>query len=465
MSTDMPRVLVADDQADVLRALRMLLRDAGYAVDTAGSPSQAIECLGRSRYDLLLMDLNYARDTTSGAEGLELIRRTRELDDILPVVVMTAYGSVDIAVRVMREGAGDFVEKPWDNQRLLNIVAAQLDLSRLRRRQRGLEESIKDLQAGGDRTIVAESAAMRDVLSLIQRVGPSDATVLITGDNGVGKGVIAAALHRASERAEQASLTVDMGTLSGGLVEAELFGHEKGAFTDARGERIGRFELADGGTLFLDEIANCPLDQQSKLLRVIESGEFERLGSSRTRKTDVRVVCATNADLPGEVEAGRFRRDLFYRINTVEVRIPPLRERRDDILPLATHFLARFNAKYRRSLEGFSEAAAVALQNSSWPGNVRELAHAVERAVLLAAGSRIAPADLRLEQVGAQAGPTDPLESMTLDDAERVLISRALQRHGGNVRDAGEALGLSRSAMYRRLERHGLGQEDPDDGR
>jgi DNA-binding NtrC family response regulator len=463
-ATTASRVLVADDQRDVLRALKMLLSDAGYAVDTASSPADVAKRLAEAQYDLLLMDLNYARDTTSGAEGIELIRRAKKLDESLPVVVMTAYGNVDIAVRVMREGAIDFIEKPWDNQRLLNVVGSQLDLSRLKRRARALEASIEDLRDGGDHTIVAESASMKEVLSLVERVGPSDATVLIAGENGVGKGVVAAALHRASARSGHALLTADMGTLSGGLVEAELFGHERGAFTDARSERMGRFELADHGTLFLDEIANCPPEQQSKLLRVIESGEFERLGSSRTRSTDVRVLCATNADLRAEVKAGRFREDLFYRVNTVEIHIPPLRKRLEDLVPLALHFLAKLSVKYRRDLDGFSDDAVSAMKRYPWFGNVRELAHAVERAVLLARGSRVVPGDLRLEAPVARSGG-DVLETMTLDDAESELIARALERHSGSVRDAADSLGLSRSAMYRRLERHGLGTDESGETR
>ncbi|MEM7244570.1 MAG: sigma-54 dependent transcriptional regulator [Acidobacteriota bacterium] len=454
-ATASPRILIADDQDDVLRALRMLLKDEGFVVGTVSSPKDALAQLAEQPQDLLLADLNYTRDTTSGEEGLELLREVRDRHPELPVVVMTAYGNVDVAVKALQEGARDFIEKPWDNVRLVNVLRAQLDLSAARRREHALSETLRDLQGRKGR-LVGSSPALTEILELIDRVADSDATVLITGENGVGKGVVATALHEASGRADRPLVTVDMGTLSGGLIEAELFGHEAGAFTDAKGERAGRFEVADGGTLFLDEIANCPIEQQARLLRVIESGEFERLGSSVTRRVDVRLACATNADLQAEVEAGRFREDLYYRLNTVEIRVPPLRDRREDIRSLAEHFLARFRTKYRRETVGFSDGAEAALLAAALPGNVRELAHAVERAVLLAPGPRVTAADLRLGDSTRETAQPSDWDDLTLDDAEKRVIQRALQRHDGNVREAARQLGVSRSALYRRLERHGI---------
>src|ERR687892_1104354 len=387
MRTDPPiRILVADDQADVLEALRLLLKPEGYVIDTVSSPQQLTRALELKDYDVVLMDLNYTRDTTSGEEGLDILQRIHMADESLPVVVMTAWGSVNVAVEAMRRGARDFIQKPGENERLMSIVRTQTELGRAIRRGRQLEAANQALMADGHSPLLAESAAMRPVLDVIARVGPSDANVLITGENGTGKGLVAQALHAASPRASRPMVTINAGGVSEGVFESELFGHVKGAFTDARQDRVGRFELADGSTLFLDEIANVPLSQQQKLLRVLEMGELERLGSSKTRKANVRLISATNADLNAEVAAGRFRQDLLFRINTIELRLPALRERREDIPALATHFLEQHARRYRKHLNGFDSAAMDALLRHPWPGNVRELEHAVERAVLMAAG-------------------------------------------------------------------------------
>jgi len=449
-----PRVLVADDQRDVLESLRFLLRSEGLEVETVTSPRALLERLEDGGIDVVLMDLNYARDTTSGREGLDLLRDLRTLDDTLPVVVMTAWGSVELAVEAMRRGARDFVEKPWDNHRLLSILDTQAALGRALRRGRRLEAENRVLRGDGDEPrLIAESPAMQPVLEMISRVGPSDANVLITGENGTGKGLVARWLHRVSERAEEPLITVDVGGLSESIFESELFGHVKGAFTDAKTDRVGRFELADGGTLFLDEVANVPVALQPKLLRVIESGELERLGSSKTIRADVRVLSATNVDVQREVREGRFRQDLLFRLNTVEIHLPPLRDRREDVPLLATHFLDRHARHYRKEIEGFDDDALHALLEHRWPGNVRELDHAVERAVLMADGGRVRSPDLGLQPAG---GAPSRLEDMTLEEAERLLIRKALERHGGNVSDAAKTLGLSRSALYRRLEKYGL---------
>ncbi|MBX7079368.1 MAG: sigma-54 dependent transcriptional regulator [Nannocystaceae bacterium] len=448
------RVLVADDQPDVLEALRLLLKSEGYQVETATTPANALAATREREFDVALVDLNYTRDTTSGDEGIDLLHQMLAVDTTLPVVVMTAWGSVDGAVAAVRAGARDYVEKPWDNDRLVSVLRTQSEVGRMLRHARRLEHENSRLRDEGGEEPIARSRAMAPVLRLIERVAPSDANVLITGEHGTGKELIARALHRASRRADRPLIVINAGGLPDGVFESELFGHVRGAFTDAKAARLGCFELADGGTLLLDEIGNMPLPQQGKLLRVLQTGEFHPVGSSRVRRVDVRVMAATNADLRAEVRAGRFREDLLYRLNTVEIAVPPLRERAEDIVLLAQHFVRRMASRYRKHVEGLSGAAERALRDHSWPGNVRELEHAVERAVLLAEGPRLEAVDLGLypAEVRDPAG----LEGMTLDDAEALLIRRALERHGGNVSHAAVALGLSRSALYRRLHRHGL---------
>ena len=452
MSTPSTRLLIADDQRDVLEALRLLLKSEGYQIDAVESPAAVLKALEQRDYDVVIIDLNYARDTTSGQEGLELLTKIHAADEMLPVVVMTAWGSVNVAVEAMRRGARDFVEKPWDNERLKAIVRTQAELGRALRRATRLEAQSRTTQNDGGPLLIADSAAMQPVLQIIARVGPSDANVLITGENGTGKGVVAQALHAVSSRANRPMVTINAGGVSEGVFESELFGHVKGAFTDAKQERVGRFELADGSSLFLDEIANVPLSQQQKLLRVLETGEFERLGSSRTRKADVRLISATNADLNAEVAAGRFRQDLLFRLNTIEIRLPALRERRDDIPRIGKHFLVQHAQRYRKAMTGFDPAALQALIDHPWPGNVRELDHAVERAVLMAPGNVIHLADLGLRQTGG-SDASARLEEMSLEDVEGFLIRKAMARYG-NVSHAAKALGLSRSALYRRLERY-----------
>ncbi len=446
------RVLVADDQKDVLAALRLLLKGEGLDCETASSPAGALAALEARDFDAVLVDLNYARDTTSGEEGLDLLARIRELDAHLPVLVMTAWGTVDLAVEAMRRGARDFVQKPWDNARLLTTLRTQIALGRALRQGERLEAENRILRnEASPPAMVAGSSAMRPVLEVIARVGPSDANVLVTGENGSGKAVVARALHAASTRAARPFVTLNAGGISEGVFESELFGHVRGAFTDARADRVGRFELAQGGTLFLDEIGNVPPSQQAKLLRVLETGEFERVGSSRTIRADVRIVSATNADLAAEVAAGRFRRDLLFRLNTIEIHVPALRERREDIPLLAQHFLEAHARRYRKSISGFETAALEALLAHPWPGNVRELDHAVERAVLMASGDRIETRDLALRRGGDAA----KLEDLSLEEVEGLLVRKAMERFGGNVSNAARALGISRSALYRRLEKHG----------
>jgi DNA-binding NtrC family response regulator len=450
-----PLIVIADDQTDIVEALRLLLKAEGYRTVTAHVPEGVLALLEREQADAALIDLNYTRDTTSGREGLDLLSRIRALDPTLPVIVMTAWGSVDKAVDAMRLGARDFIEKPWDNARLLTTLRTQVELARALRVSQRLEQENQILRRTGLPDLVAESPAMRPVLELMERVAPSDANILVTGEHGTGKEVVARWIHAASRRRERSLVVVNAGGLSEGVFESELFGHVRGAFTDAKTDRAGRFELADGGTLFLDEIANISMAQQSRLLRVLQTGELERVGSSQTRRVDVRLIAATNADLRAEVGAGRFREDLLFRLNTIELHLPPLRERRDDILPLAQYFLRRHAARYGKPRAVLSGEVAQLLRAYDWPGNVRELDHAVERAVLLARLDSLEPADFSLVQPAGRAGPPGA-SPMNLEELERETIRQALARHDGNVSLAAKALGLSRSALYRRLQRYGM---------
>ena len=457
----MPRILVADDQADVLAALRLLLKPEGFAIETASSPAGVLKVVDSTELDVVLIDLNYARDTTSGSEGLDLLTKIATKDPTLPVVVMTAWGSVDLAVEAMRRGARDFIQKPWDNARLLSVLRTQVELAQALRRGERLEAENLALRDSADNAggrsvrLIAESPEMKKIVNLMTRFGPADANVLITGENGTGKEIVARTLHSLSSRSAKPMVSVNAGALAEGVFESELFGHVRGAFTDAKADRVGRFELADGGTLFLDEISNVPLNLQAKLLRVLETGEFERVGSSKTHKVDARVLSATNADLQAEVAEGRFRQDLLFRLNTVEIHIPPLRERREDILPLAEYFLQQHCNRYRRTLQGFTPGANEALLKHSWPGNVRELDHVVERAALMSSGGIVTAFDLAL-QPGRDPGVISRIDEMSLEEVERLLIKKALARFSGNANRAAEALGLSRSALYRRLQKYGL---------
>ena len=452
-----PCLLVADDQPHILEALELLLEPEGFRMERANSPYMVLDALKSGTYDALLIDLNYTRDTTSGKEGLDLLSQVKAHDSQMPVIVMTAWANVEVAVEAMRRGAQDFIQKPWDNARLLTILRTQMDLHDAVRRAQRLEAENRLLRAQGLPEMIATAPSMQTVLATMARIGPSDANVLITGEHGTGKEVVAQTLHALSARASRSLVAVNTGALPEGTFESELFGHVKGAFTDARTERIGRFELADGGTLFLDEIANVPLRQQAKLLRVLETGEMERVGSSKTRRVDARVLSATNADLHAEVDAGRFRGDLLFRLNTVEIHIPPLRDRREDIPPLAAHFLNRYGQRYRKQVAGLDPGAIQVMLQYSWPGNVRELDHTIERSVLMARGPQIESADLGLSQSrggGQGAGPG--LEEMSLEAVESILIRKALSRSNGNVSQAADALGLSRGALYRRMEKYGI---------
>jgi DNA-binding NtrC family response regulator len=453
-------ILLADDQRDIREALRLLFKAEGIGCVAVDGPTAALDAARKQRFGAALIDLNYTRDTTSGAEGLELLRELKKLDAELPVVVMTAWGTINVAVEAMRHGAGDFIEKPWDNQRLLSVIRNQLALASSRGEAARLKRENEILRAGGDEDFIAASPAMRSLLAQLDRVAPTDANVLILGENGTGKGVLARRLHARSARADRTLVKVNMGGIPESVFEAEMFGHVRGAFTDAKTDRIGRFELADGGTLFLDEIANIPPAQQPKLLRVLEDGELERVGSSRTLKVDVRLVSATNADLAADVARGAFRKDLLFRLNTVELRLPPLRERGEDIGTLAHAFLARFAKRYQRGALRFAPSALRALDGYAWPGNVRELSHVIERAVLMQDGDIVDEAALNLkpEATHALAGAAAlaASESMSVEAAEEQLVRQALERTAGNIQRAAALLGLSRPSLYRRMEKYGI---------
>lgn len=461
MDLSKPHILIADDQRDVREALRLLLKSEGWNCTAVEGPADALDAAQKKRFDVALIDLNYTRDTTSGAEGLELLRELKKGDEELPVVVMTAWGTINVAVEAMRHGAGDFIEKPWDNQRLMSVLANQRALGRARRRGQRLQAENSLLRGPAAEGFIAEAPSMQRLLERLARVAPSDANVLILGENGTGKGVIARLLHDASKRAEASFVKVNMGGIPESVFEAEMFGHVRGAFTDAKSDRIGRFELADGGSLFLDEIANIPVAQQPKLLRVLEDGELERVGSSRTMKVDVRLISATNADLSAEVASGAFRKDLLFRLNTVELHLPPLRERGEDIPLLAQSFLERFGKRYQRERMRFAPSAINALSAYAWPGNVRELSHAIERAVLMTAGDVLDASSLNLNSgavavgAGAMATPSAGGQ-VTVEESEKQLVRQALEKTGGNIQRAAGLLGLSRPALYRRMEKYGI---------
>jgi DNA-binding NtrC family response regulator len=451
-----PHILVVDDQDAVRDALRLLLKHSGYRSSEAATPAEALAMINGEDHAAVLVDMNYSRDTTSGEEGLALIRELAARKPDLPVIAMTAWASIELAVGAMREGAVDFIEKPWQNARLLSVLESRISLQRKERDVRRLSDAQALLLDDGE-IFVAESLAMRRLMDDVSRIAISDAAVLLLGENGTGKSVLAKRIHALSPRRGRAFVKVDIGGLAPTLFEAELFGHVKGAYTDARQDRAGRFETADGGTLFLDEIGNLPLEQQPKLLRVLEGGEFERLGASRTQRVDVRVVAATNADLDAEVDAGRFREDLLYRLSVFPLHLPPLRERRDDIIPLARHYLAAASRRYRRDPPRLDAAVERALLDHTWPGNVRELAHAMERAALLG-GDHVSTGDLRLRK----AAKSRSVETMTLDDAEALMLRGAIERHAGNLLRAAEHLGISRQRLYRRMEKYGLQRDEPE---
>ena len=455
------RVLVVDDKRDVLTALRLLLKEYVGAVHTATDPSSIPTLLRENDYDAILLDMNFRQDASSGREGFEWLAKIQDLDPAAVVLMITAYGDVEKAVRAMKEGASDFIVKPWDDADLVASVQAAVKLSRTRAAAEAdapaAPSPAPDRESPGFEGILGESEAMQSVFTLIEKVAGTDANVLVLGENGTGKELVARAVHRRSARSDGPFVTADLGALSPSLFESELFGHVEGAFTGAEADRAGRFEAADGGTLFLDEIGNVPMELQKKLLTVLQRREVTRVGAVEPRPVDIRLVCATNQPLYDQMDEGTFRQDLLFRINTVEIELPPLRDRGDDVLLLARRFLDEYAAKYDAPVETFTEEAEAALRRYHWPGNVRELKHTVERAVILCETDRIGPDDLRFSAPSPEASTEDArLETLDLDRLEQAAVRQALSKHGGNVSEAARELGISRRALYRRIEKYGL---------
>lgn len=443
-------VLVVDDDDDVRMSAQFLLSRHGYKVIEQETPEAALQYLKSNKVGLILLDMNFTRDTTSGSEGLDFLEQlnTKKID--LPVIVMTAWPTVNVAVEAMKIGAKDFLEKPWNNNRLLQVVKLQFEINGLREQNLKLKQQNTELRSSDG--LVWKSNQMMELIEQINRVAPSDASILLLGENGTGKSCIAQYIHNKSARSGEKFVSVNMGALPQNLFESELFGHVKGAFTDANSDRIGRFELAEKGTLFLDEVSTIPLENQPKLLRVLESGEYEKVGSSKTLKSNVRVICASNGDFSKLIEQKHFRQDLYYRLNTVILRVPNLEERQDDILPLAHFFLDKFSVKYGRSNISFSDAVKQKLLSYAWPGNVRELSHIIERAVIFCSDDCIKEEDILQEVTRSK----ENLPIMPLEQAEVILIKQALRRVDGNVAAAAEMLEISASALYRRMEKHDI---------
>ncbi len=454
------RILVVDDEQDILLAARLLLKRHFAAVETLGDPAALPARLEDGKFDVVLLDMNFTGGAGTGAEGLTLLKRILDFDPRIAVVMITAHADMALAVEAMKAGAADFVVKPWENERLIatltaavNLHSARADAAEMRRRQRGLAEA-----SHTETEMIGTSPAMRHVFDLIRRAAPTDANVLILGENGTGKELVAREIHRQSKRAGEVFVRVDLGSIAPALFESELFGHRRGAFTDAKDERIGLFRAAAGGTLFLDEIGNVPLHLQSKLLTALERHEVMPVGSDRVEPIDVRLISATNLAPDRLADAEAFRPDLLYRINTVEIALPPLRERREDIPLLVEHFAALYARKYNLPRKRISAAALEALVSFDWPGNIRALRHAVERAVIMSDGPRFEAEDFPLTGPSQTetVSPESEENALDLETVERQAISKALQQEGGNVSRAAKALGLTRTSLYRRMQKYGL---------
>jgi two-component system, NtrC family, response regulator HydG len=450
------KILMIDDDEDVLLAAKMLLKKYNYHVIIEKNPNKIPFLLNNDTYDVILLDMNFSKDTTSGKEGFEWLAQIKERDPQAVVIMITAFGDVEMAVRALKEGATDFILKPWQNEKLIATISTAIrlkksynEVDKLRKAKQMLEEQISQ----PFRDIIGQSTAINDVFTLIDKVAKTDANVLILGENGTGKELVARAIHQKSLRKDSSFVAVDMGAITETLFESELFGHKKGAFTDAREDRPGRFELANGGTLFLDEIGNLSMNLQSKLLSALQSRLVTRVGSNQSTEVDIRLICATNMPLHQMVKEGKFRQDLLYRINTVELHIPPLGERVDDIPMLANHFLNYYSKKYRKEVLSISPEAMAKLKKYAWPGNVRELQHAIERALIMADSSTLQESDFLFSRKGNDVINTD---SLNLDEVEKSAVAKAIQLHNGNISKAAEELGLTRASLYRRMEKYGL---------
>jgi DNA-binding NtrC family response regulator len=448
-------ILVIDDMADVRLSANFLLSSQGYHVLESDSVLSALDLIKQHQVDLILLDMNYSCDTTSGQEGLNFLAKLIKLDVSIPVVAMTGWSSVDLAVKAMQQGATDFIEKPWDNQRLLQVVKQQIQVTDLKKQNRRLRQHQQVEKIEHNESLVWESKAMATLMAQIKRVAKTDATILLTGENGTGKSSVATYIHQLSNRSKQSLVTVNMGAIPESLFESELFGHKKGAFTDAKETRVGRFEMANNGTLFLDEIANIPLAQQAKLLRVLESNEYEMVGSSITERANVRLISASNANFEKLIQAEKFREDLYYRLNIIEIHIPSLRERKEDISVLAKHFIAKHTLRYGQESLTLTEDAEKKLAAYHWPGNIRELSHVIERAVLFAEDRVICANDIKLKNKTSHVSEQS-LPFMTLEEADQKLLLQALNKCNGQTAEAAELLGISKSAIYRRMEKYDI---------
>ena len=458
MTSKKGKILVVDDDADVLQAARLFLKQHVKSIETEKDPNSIPTLLKNSRYDLILLDMNFTEDVSSGKEGFFWLQKILEIDPSIAVILITAYGDIDKAVQAVKAGATDFVLKPWKNEKLLTTVMSAMQLTDSKREVAELKETQKQINSDIDhhyRDIIGRSPAMINVFNTIEKVAATDANVLILGENGTGKEMIARALHRRSARHENVFMNVDMGAITESLFESELFGYVKGAFTDAKEDKAGRFELANGGTLFLDEIGNLPLPLQSKLLTVLQNRKVNRVGSAKSKEIDIRLVCATNQSLNEMVADTKFRQDLLFRINTIEIQLPPLRDRIEDIEALTDHFIKLYSKKYKKEVSGCSKETIKKLEKHSWPGNVRELQHATERAVIMSESTILQPSDFLLTQEISDSEQV-VFEDYNLEEVEKMVLRKALKKHEGNISKAAEELGLTRASLYRRMDKYGL---------
>ena len=457
--TENANILIVDDDEDILTAARLLLRRRFGDIVTCRRPEEIPDRLAVKDFDAVLLDMNFGPGESSGVQGIEWLGRILQIDPSMCVVMITAHGNLSTAVDAMRRGATDFVAKPWQNEKVVATLSAAVELHRSRVEAVSLRDAnriLVEAAAPVGRNIIHVSSEVDEVLSIVERTAPTEVNVLILGENGTGKELIARELHRQSARADRAFLAIDLGSISESLFESELFGHRKGAFTGANDDRPGRFQAADGGTLFLDELGNLPLHLQAKLLRVLEQRRVTPVGADKSQDIDVRIVAATNVPIEDLRDENRFRQDLLFRLNTVEITVPPLRERRDDILPIASHYAALYSRKYSREPKTFSPQAEQALADYDWPGNVRALRHAIERAVILSADSVLEPADLQLVETPHGAAAAAAPTTLNLDQVEKETIHKALKKHGFNISHSAKELGLTRASLYRRMEKHGL---------
>lgn len=458
MSTKTGKVLAVDDNQDILFALKLLLKPEVEKIETLPDPDDLPETMKRENWDVILLDMNFTKDAISGQEGFDWLARILEIDPQAVVVFITAYGDAEKAVKAIKAGATDFVLKPWQNEKLMATINSAIKLSRSRKEADELRKKQREISAVLDQPFtdfIGNSPEMMQVFTTIKKVAGTDANVLILGENGTGKELVARALYRNSLRNDEVFISVDLGSIAETLFESELFGHEKGAFTDAKTAKQGRFEIASGGTLFLDEIGNLSSQMQTKLLTIIERREVTRVGANKPIKIDVRLICATNNDIHLEVNEGNFRQDLLYRINTVEIHLPPLRERQGDIPLLADHFLGVYSKKYRKSIKHIQAGAMKKLNQYPWPGNVRELQHAIERAVIMSEGESLTPDDFIMSNAG-KTGSDFEFDTYDLDEIEKQVIQKVLKQSQGNITQAAQDLGLTRTSLYRRMEKHGL---------